>query len=110
MQQNAEPLTAIFAAAAGRTLEDIERHRADLAQQIETLEQQRVQSQDDIFKTRAELDRMDGSSAAADAEQALAGLAAHWSSELAAKEILALASKHSDTEISDAVTRRGGTR
>ena len=77
VQQNAEPLTAIFAAAAGRTLEDIERRRADLAQQIEALEQQRVQSQDEIFKTRAELDRMDGSSAAADAEQALAGLAAN---------------------------------
>jgi hypothetical protein len=41
---------------------------------------------------------------------ALAGLAAHWSSEPAAKELLALAAKHSDTEISDAATRRGGAR
>jgi hypothetical protein len=41
---------------------------------------------------------------------ALAGLAAHWSGEPAAKEILAQASRHSDTEISDAATRRGGAR
>jgi hypothetical protein len=41
---------------------------------------------------------------------ALAGLAAHWSSELAVKEVLAQASKHSDPEISDAALRRGGTR
>lgn len=41
---------------------------------------------------------------------ALAGLAAHWSSEPAAKEVLALASRHSDPEISDAVARRGGSR
>jgi hypothetical protein len=41
---------------------------------------------------------------------ALAGLAAHWSSEPAAKEVLAQASKHSDPEISDAATRRGGPR
>jgi hypothetical protein len=41
---------------------------------------------------------------------ALAGLAAHWSSEPAAQEALALASKHSDPEISDAVARRGGSR
>ena len=41
---------------------------------------------------------------------ALAGLAAHWSSEPAAKETLSLASKHSDPEISDAAVRRGGTR
>jgi len=38
---------------------------------------------------------------------ALAGLAAHWSSEPAAKEIMAQASRHSDSEISDAATRRG---
>lgn len=41
---------------------------------------------------------------------ALAGLAGHWRSEPAAQEILALASKHSDPEISDAVARRGGSR
>ena len=41
---------------------------------------------------------------------ALTGLAAHWSSEPAAKEVLALASKHSDPEISDAAMRRGGAR
>ena len=41
---------------------------------------------------------------------ALAGLAAHWSSEPAAEEIFALASKHTDPEISDAVARRGGSR
>ena len=41
---------------------------------------------------------------------ALAGLAAHWSAEPAAKEILALASTHSDPEISDATVRRGGSR
>ncbi len=41
---------------------------------------------------------------------ALAGLAANWSSEPAAKEVLAQASKHSDLEISDAATRRGGSR
>lgn len=41
---------------------------------------------------------------------ALSGLAAHWSSEPAAKEALAQASKHSDPEISDAATRRGGPR
>jgi hypothetical protein len=41
---------------------------------------------------------------------ALTGLAANWSSEPAAKEVLAQASKHSDPEISDAATRRGGTR
>ena len=41
---------------------------------------------------------------------ALSGLAAHWSAEPAAKEILAQASKHSDPEISDAAVRRGGTR
>lgn len=41
---------------------------------------------------------------------ALAGLAAHWSTEPAAQEILAQAGRQSDTEISDAVTRRGGSR
>jgi hypothetical protein len=41
---------------------------------------------------------------------ALAGLATHWSSEPAAKEVLAQASKHSDPEISDAASRRGGPR
>jgi hypothetical protein len=41
---------------------------------------------------------------------ALAGLATHWNSEPAAKEVLAQASRHSDPEISDAVTRRGGSR
>ncbi len=41
---------------------------------------------------------------------ALAGLAAHWSTEPAAKEVLAQASKHSDPEISDAAARRGGAR
>jgi hypothetical protein len=41
---------------------------------------------------------------------ALAGLAAHWSTEPAAQEILAQAGRHSDTEISDAVARRGGSR
>jgi hypothetical protein len=41
---------------------------------------------------------------------ALTGLAAHWSTEPAAKEILAQASRHSDPEISDAATRRGGSR
>ena len=41
---------------------------------------------------------------------ALAGLAAHWSSEQAVKEVMAQASKHSDPEISDAALRRGGTR
>jgi hypothetical protein len=41
---------------------------------------------------------------------ALAGLAAHWSTEPAAKEVLAQAAKSSDPEISDAATRRGGAR
>jgi hypothetical protein len=41
---------------------------------------------------------------------AITGLAAHWSTEPAAKEVLAMASKHSDPEISDAATRRGGSR
>ncbi len=41
---------------------------------------------------------------------ALAGLATHWATEPAAKEILAQASKSSDPEISDAATRRGGSR
>jgi len=41
---------------------------------------------------------------------ALAGLAAHWSTEPAAQEILAQAGRQSDTEISDAVARRGGSR
>ncbi len=41
---------------------------------------------------------------------ALAGLAAHWSSEPSARDVLASASKHTDPEISDAATRRGGTR
>jgi len=41
---------------------------------------------------------------------ALAGLAAHWNTEPSARDLLALASKHSDPEISDAATRRGGTR
>jgi hypothetical protein len=41
---------------------------------------------------------------------ALAGLAAHWSSEPAAKEVLSQASTHSDPEIADAVARRGGSR
>ena len=41
---------------------------------------------------------------------ALAGLAAHWSTEPAAKEVLSQASKSSDPEIVDAATRRGGTR
>ena len=41
---------------------------------------------------------------------ALAGLAAHWSNEPAAREVLAQAAKHSDPEISDAATRRGGSR
>jgi hypothetical protein len=41
---------------------------------------------------------------------ALTGLAAHWASEPAAKEVLAQASKNSDPEISDAATRRGGAR
>ncbi|MDQ8153113.1 MAG: hypothetical protein P3B98_00500 [Gemmatimonadota bacterium] len=41
---------------------------------------------------------------------ALTGLAAHWSTEPAAKEVLTQASKSSDPEISDAATRRGGAR
>jgi hypothetical protein len=41
---------------------------------------------------------------------ALAGLAAHWSTEPSARELLSLAAKHSDAEISEAATRRGGTR
>ena len=41
---------------------------------------------------------------------ALTGLAAYWSTEPSARDLLALASKHSDPEISDAATRRGGTR
>jgi hypothetical protein len=41
---------------------------------------------------------------------ALAGLAAHWSAEPAAQEIFTQAARHSDTEISDAVARRGGSR
>ncbi len=41
---------------------------------------------------------------------ALAGLAAHWSSEPAAREVLAQASKHGDHEISDVASRRGGLR
>jgi hypothetical protein len=41
---------------------------------------------------------------------ALAGLAAHWSTEPAAKEVLAQAAKNSDPEISDAAARRGGAR
>ena len=41
---------------------------------------------------------------------ALAGLSAHWSSEPAAKEVLAQAAKQSDPEIADAAARRGGTR
>lgn len=41
---------------------------------------------------------------------ALAGLAAHWSSEPSARDILTQASKNSDPEIADAATRRGGAR
>jgi hypothetical protein len=41
---------------------------------------------------------------------ALVGLAAHWSTEPAVQEILTQAGRHSDTEISDAVARRGGSR
>ena len=41
---------------------------------------------------------------------ALTGLAAYWSAEPSARDLLALASKHSDPEVSDAATRRGGTR
>jgi hypothetical protein len=41
---------------------------------------------------------------------ALTGLATHWSSETSAKEVLAQAAKSSDPEISDAATRRGGTK
>jgi hypothetical protein len=41
---------------------------------------------------------------------ALTGLATYWASEPSAKEILAQAGKSSDPEISDAATRRGGSR
>jgi hypothetical protein len=41
---------------------------------------------------------------------ALTGLATYWSTEPSARELLALASKHSDPEVSDAATRRGGAR
>jgi plasmid stability protein len=41
---------------------------------------------------------------------ALTGLAAHWSTEAAAKELLSQAAKSSDPEIADAATRRGGPR
>jgi len=41
---------------------------------------------------------------------ALAGLAAHWSTEPSAKDVLAQAAKSSDPEISDAATRRGGMK
>jgi len=41
---------------------------------------------------------------------ALAGLAAHWSSEPAAQRVLVPAGKHWDREIRDAATGRGGSR
>lgn len=39
---------------------------------------------------------------------ALTGLAAHWRDEPAAREVFDIATRSSDSEISDAVTRRGG--
>lgn len=76
VQQNAQSLAAIFAAAAGHTLENVARQRADLALEIQLLEQQSEHAQSQIFSTGAALERMDGGPAAAEAQQAVMALSA----------------------------------
>jgi uncharacterized protein YhaN len=81
VQQNARPIDGVVREADGFRLDGLVQQIADLATQTEELELQVDASQSALFGAKQQLDAIDGSPAAAEAQQALSALSARIAKE-----------------------------
>lgn len=81
VQQNARPIDDVVREADGFSLDGLVQQIADLATQAEELELQVDASQSALFGAKQQLDAIDGSPAAAEAQQALSALSARIAKE-----------------------------